>query len=83
MVAKSLHQCVFLSHSMAVSSFQGSQHSGSSLSLASTKVCSSMDEGDGPGSEGKTLSVEKDSLQVMYRLLFLPLHYQSFVLLLS
>ncbi|KAM9359010.1 serine/threonine-protein kinase DCLK1b isoform 1-T1 [Symphorus nematophorus] len=30
---------------------QGSQHSGSSLSLASTKVCSSMDEGDGPGSE--------------------------------
>lgn len=27
---------------------QGSQHSGSSLSLASTKVCSSMDEGDGP-----------------------------------
>ncbi|XP_041797400.1 serine/threonine-protein kinase DCLK1b isoform X1 [Chelmon rostratus] len=33
---------------------QGSQHSGSSLSLASTKVCSSMDEGDGPGSEGKT-----------------------------
>ncbi|XP_016887743.1 serine/threonine-protein kinase DCLK1-like isoform X2 [Cynoglossus semilaevis] len=34
---------------------QGSQHSGSSLSLASTKVCSSMDEGDGPGSEGDTL----------------------------
>ncbi len=32
---------------------QGSQHSGSSLSLASTKVCSSMDEGDGPGSEGE------------------------------
>ncbi|XP_034024292.1 serine/threonine-protein kinase DCLK1-like isoform X2 [Thalassophryne amazonica] len=30
---------------------QGSQHSGSSLSLASTKVCSSMDEGDGAGSE--------------------------------
>ncbi|CAK6968924.1 serine/threonine-protein kinase DCLK1-like isoform X3 [Scomber scombrus] len=30
---------------------QGSQHSGSSLSLASTKVCSSMDEGDGLGSE--------------------------------
>uniref|UniRef100_UPI0037E79202 serine/threonine-protein kinase DCLK1-like isoform X2 n=1 Tax=Semicossyphus pulcher TaxID=241346 RepID=UPI0037E79202 len=30
---------------------QGSLHSGSSLSLASTKVCSSMDEGDGPGSE--------------------------------
>uniref|UniRef100_A0A3Q1IE66 Serine/threonine-protein kinase DCLK2 n=1 Tax=Anabas testudineus TaxID=64144 RepID=A0A3Q1IE66_ANATE len=28
---------------------QGSQHSGSSLSLASTKVCSSMDDGDGPG----------------------------------
>lgn len=68
---------------MAVSFFQGSQHSGSSLSLASTKVCSSMDEGDGPGSEGKTLSVERDSLQVMYRLLFLPLHYQSFVLPLS
>uniref|UniRef100_A0A8C2F5K5 non-specific serine/threonine protein kinase n=1 Tax=Cyprinus carpio TaxID=7962 RepID=A0A8C2F5K5_CYPCA len=30
---------------------RGSQHSGSSLSLASTKVCSSMDEGDGPGTE--------------------------------
>uniref|UniRef100_A0A8C1EUZ0 Serine/threonine-protein kinase DCLK2 n=2 Tax=Cyprinus carpio TaxID=7962 RepID=A0A8C1EUZ0_CYPCA len=29
----------------------GSQHSGSSLSLASTKVCSSMDEGDGPATE--------------------------------
>ncbi|MGH0147858.1 UNVERIFIED_CONTAM: hypothetical protein FKN15_044853 [Acipenser sinensis] len=28
-----------------------SQHSGSSVSLASTKVCSSMDENDGPGSE--------------------------------
>lgn len=42
----------FLSQSVAVSFFQGSQHSGSSLSLASTKVCSSMDEGDGPGSEG-------------------------------
>uniref|UniRef100_A0A8D3D9P6 non-specific serine/threonine protein kinase n=1 Tax=Scophthalmus maximus TaxID=52904 RepID=A0A8D3D9P6_SCOMX len=27
---------------------RGSQHSGSSLSLASTKVCSSMDDGDGP-----------------------------------
>uniref|UniRef100_A0A671NSV5 Serine/threonine-protein kinase DCLK2 n=1 Tax=Sinocyclocheilus anshuiensis TaxID=1608454 RepID=A0A671NSV5_9TELE len=37
---------------------RGSQHSGSSLSLASTKVCSSMDEGDGPGSEGdKSLSL--------------------------
>ncbi|XP_061916297.1 serine/threonine-protein kinase DCLK1-like isoform X1 [Entelurus aequoreus] len=32
---------------------QGSQHSSSSLSLASTKVCSSMDEGDGPSSEAK------------------------------
>ncbi|XP_010868668.1 serine/threonine-protein kinase DCLK1 isoform X2 [Esox lucius] len=32
---------------------RGSQHSGSSLSLASTKVCSSMDEGDGAGSEGE------------------------------
>ncbi|XP_068570991.1 serine/threonine-protein kinase DCLK1-like isoform X2 [Cebidichthys violaceus] len=32
---------------------RGSQHSGSSLSLASTKVCSSMDEGDGPGSEAE------------------------------
>ncbi|KAL0973091.1 hypothetical protein UPYG_G00198840 [Umbra pygmaea] len=31
---------------------RGSQHSGSSLSLASTKVCSSMDEGDGAGSDG-------------------------------
>uniref|UniRef100_A0A3P9PBJ4 Serine/threonine-protein kinase DCLK2 n=1 Tax=Poecilia reticulata TaxID=8081 RepID=A0A3P9PBJ4_POERE len=30
---------------------QGSQYSGSSLSLASTKVCSSMDEGDGPNIE--------------------------------
>uniref|UniRef100_A0A8D0H3G1 Doublecortin like kinase 1 n=1 Tax=Sphenodon punctatus TaxID=8508 RepID=A0A8D0H3G1_SPHPU len=28
-----------------------SQHSGSSTSLASTKVCSSMDENDGPGEE--------------------------------
>ncbi|XP_034461072.1 serine/threonine-protein kinase DCLK1-like isoform X1 [Hippoglossus hippoglossus] len=34
---------------------QGSQHSGSSLSLASTKVCSSMDEGDGLGSEAEPL----------------------------
>ncbi|XP_020490523.1 serine/threonine-protein kinase DCLK1b [Labrus bergylta] len=34
---------------------QGSLHSGSSLSLASTKVCSSMDEGDGPGSEAEPL----------------------------
>ncbi|XP_041797403.1 serine/threonine-protein kinase DCLK1b isoform X4 [Chelmon rostratus] len=34
---------------------QGSQHSGSSLSLASTKVCSSMDEGDGPGSEAESM----------------------------
>ncbi|XP_016117543.1 serine/threonine-protein kinase DCLK1-like, partial [Sinocyclocheilus grahami] len=33
----------------------GSQHSGSSLSLASTKVCSSMDEGDGPGSEAELM----------------------------
>ncbi|KPP63048.1 hypothetical protein Z043_118720 [Scleropages formosus] len=39
---------------------KGSQHSGSSLSLASTKVCSSMDEGDGPGSEdpGDSLAAE-------------------------
>ncbi|XP_023682027.1 serine/threonine-protein kinase DCLK1b isoform X2 [Paramormyrops kingsleyae] len=34
---------------------RGSQHSGSSLSLASTKVCSSMDEGDGPGSEAEIM----------------------------
>ncbi|KAM7399043.1 hypothetical protein PAMP_018337 [Pampus punctatissimus] len=34
---------------------KGSQHSGSSLSLASTKVCSSMDEGDGPGSEAELM----------------------------
>ncbi|XP_041659965.1 serine/threonine-protein kinase DCLK1b [Cheilinus undulatus] len=34
---------------------QGSLHSGSSLSLASTKVCSSMDEGDGPGSEAEAM----------------------------
>uniref|UniRef100_A0A8C2GEH2 Serine/threonine-protein kinase DCLK2 n=1 Tax=Cyprinus carpio TaxID=7962 RepID=A0A8C2GEH2_CYPCA len=32
---------------------RGSQHSGSSLSLASTKVCSSLAEGDGPASEGQ------------------------------
>ncbi|KAM9320699.1 serine/threonine-protein kinase DCLK1 isoform 1-T1 [Gastrophryne carolinensis] len=30
---------------------RGSQHSGSSTSLASTKVCSSMDEGDGLGED--------------------------------
>ncbi|KAM6179058.1 serine/threonine-protein kinase DCLK1 isoform 3-T3 [Rhynchocyon petersi] len=30
---------------------RGSQHGGSSTSLASTKVCSSMDENDGPGEE--------------------------------
>ncbi|KAI4905667.1 hypothetical protein NFI96_023131 [Prochilodus magdalenae] len=40
---------------------RSSQHSGSSLSLASTKVCSSMDEGDGPGSEAE---VVEDSPQV-------------------
>uniref|UniRef100_A0A672GVF7 Serine/threonine-protein kinase DCLK2 n=1 Tax=Salarias fasciatus TaxID=181472 RepID=A0A672GVF7_SALFA len=34
---------------------QGSLHSGSSLSLASTKVCSSMDEGDGPSSEAEPM----------------------------
>ncbi|XP_057206779.1 serine/threonine-protein kinase DCLK1b isoform X3 [Triplophysa rosa] len=34
---------------------RGSQHSGSSLSLASTKVCSSMDEGDGPSSEAELM----------------------------
>ncbi|XP_056296742.1 serine/threonine-protein kinase DCLK1-like isoform X2 [Pseudoliparis swirei] len=34
---------------------RGSQQSGSSLSLASTKVCSSMDEGDGPGSEAEPI----------------------------
>ncbi|KAM9853472.1 serine/threonine-protein kinase DCLK1-like isoform 2-T2 [Aulostomus maculatus] len=34
---------------------RGSQHSGSSLSLASTKVCSSMDEGDGPSSEAEPI----------------------------
>ncbi|KAG9264627.1 serine/threonine-protein kinase DCLK1 isoform X1 [Astyanax mexicanus] len=34
---------------------RSSQHSGSSLSLASTKVCSSMDEGDGPGSEAEAM----------------------------
>ncbi|XP_062872438.1 serine/threonine-protein kinase DCLK1b [Trichomycterus rosablanca] len=32
---------------------RSSQHSSSSLSLASTKVCSSMDEGDGPASEAE------------------------------
>ncbi|XP_019721797.1 serine/threonine-protein kinase DCLK1-like [Hippocampus comes] len=32
---------------------QGSHHSGSSLSLASTKVCGSMDEGDAPSSEAE------------------------------
>lgn len=40
--------------SVRLSFSQGSQHSGSSLSLASTKVCSSMDEGDGPSSECTT-----------------------------
>uniref|UniRef100_A0A673XSW8 Serine/threonine-protein kinase DCLK2 n=1 Tax=Salmo trutta TaxID=8032 RepID=A0A673XSW8_SALTR len=39
---------------------RGSQHSGSSLSLASTKVCSSMDEGDGAGSEGTELNLLSD-----------------------
>ncbi|XP_062241409.1 serine/threonine-protein kinase DCLK1-like [Platichthys flesus] len=34
---------------------RGSQHSGSSLSLASTKVCSSMDEGDGLVSEAEPM----------------------------
>nr|XP_061811876.1 serine/threonine-protein kinase DCLK1-like isoform X2 [Nerophis lumbriciformis] len=34
---------------------QGSQHSGSSLSLSSIKVCSSMDEGDGPSSEAEPM----------------------------
>ncbi|XP_072248238.1 serine/threonine-protein kinase DCLK1b isoform X2 [Leuresthes tenuis] len=34
---------------------KGSQYSGSSLSLASTKVCSSMDDGDGPGSEAELM----------------------------
>ncbi|KAF7700334.1 hypothetical protein HF521_003292 [Silurus meridionalis] len=34
---------------------RSSQHSGSSLSLASTKVCSSMDEGDGPVSEAEMM----------------------------
>lgn len=33
--------------------FQSSQHGGSSTSLASTKVCSSMDENDGPGEGGE------------------------------
>ncbi|XP_076833132.1 serine/threonine-protein kinase DCLK1-like isoform X2 [Brachyhypopomus gauderio] len=37
---------------------RSSQHSGSSLSLASTKVCSSMDEGDGPGSEAEVVEEE-------------------------
>lgn len=32
---------------------QSSQHGGSSTSLASTKVCSSMDENDGPGEAGE------------------------------
>uniref|UniRef100_A0A452VHT6 non-specific serine/threonine protein kinase n=2 Tax=Ursus TaxID=9639 RepID=A0A452VHT6_URSMA len=32
---------------------QSSQHGGSSTSLASTKVCSSMDENDGPGEGGE------------------------------
>ncbi|XP_067102110.1 serine/threonine-protein kinase DCLK1b isoform X2 [Osmerus mordax] len=34
---------------------RGSQYSGSSLSLASTKVCSSMDEADGAGSEAELM----------------------------
>ncbi|KAM6179061.1 serine/threonine-protein kinase DCLK1 isoform 6-T6 [Rhynchocyon petersi] len=36
---------------------RGSQHGGSSTSLASTKVCSSMDENDGPG-EGDVFGLE-------------------------
>ena len=36
-----------------LSPLQGSQHGGSSTSLASTKVCSSMDENDGPGEGGE------------------------------
>ncbi|XP_012996444.1 serine/threonine-protein kinase DCLK1 isoform X5 [Cavia porcellus] len=36
---------------------RSSQHGGSSTSLASTKVCSSMDENDGPG-EGDELGLE-------------------------
>ncbi|XP_041514976.1 serine/threonine-protein kinase DCLK1 isoform X1 [Microtus oregoni] len=42
-----------------------SQHGGSSTSLSSTKVCSSMDENDGPG-EGDTLE-RKHSLQGGWR----------------
>lgn len=38
---------------------RGSQHSGSSLSLASTKVCSSMDDGDGPSSEAELLMLDE------------------------
>ncbi|XP_075892608.1 serine/threonine-protein kinase DCLK1-like isoform X1 [Nelusetta ayraudi] len=38
---------------------RGSQHSGSSLSLASTKVCSSMDEGDGPSSEFELMLLDE------------------------
>uniref|UniRef100_A0A8C5EEI6 Serine/threonine-protein kinase DCLK2 n=1 Tax=Gouania willdenowi TaxID=441366 RepID=A0A8C5EEI6_GOUWI len=34
---------------------RGSHLSGSSISLASTKVCSSMDEGDGPSSEAEPI----------------------------
>lgn len=44
---------------------QISQHGGSSTSLSSTKVCSSMDENDGPG-EGDALE-RKHSLQGGWR----------------
>ncbi len=60
--------------------WQGSQHSGSSLSLASTKVCSSMDEGDGPGSEGEEPC---ETMTKVYNCLIIfiwMLHPKSFLL---
>ncbi|KAM5288230.1 serine/threonine-protein kinase DCLK1 isoform 3-T3 [Ctenodactylus gundi] len=44
---------------------RSSQHGGSSTSLASTKVCSSMDENDGPGEELMILSeVSEEGFQI-------------------
>uniref|UniRef100_A0A8C0WA13 non-specific serine/threonine protein kinase n=1 Tax=Castor canadensis TaxID=51338 RepID=A0A8C0WA13_CASCN len=64
-----------LSHSDPVALFsvsvplQSSQHGGSSTSLASTKVCSSMDENDGPGEgddlfRGQRREVSEEGFQI-------------------
>ncbi len=61
-------------------SWQGSQHSGSSLSLASTKVCSSMDEGDGPGSEGEEPCETMMKVYHCFIIFIWMLHPKSFLL---